>query len=333
MKPIIAISMGDYNGIGPEVILKSVPVLDLNLSTPLLIGKKEVFEYYSSHLNLPLHIIELDNATHCRTQAGIGLIDCLENHTVTIDTGAVSKEAGLFSMKAVEIGAQLCLKQKAHALVTAPISKESIGKAGYRYAGHTEYLADLASVNEILMLMVSDNLRVGLLTTHIPLTAVSDFMSVKHILLMISRINRTLHQDFGIPNPRIAVLGLNPHAGDGGVIGNEEIQYILPAIEAARSNQVDVGGPFPADGFFGNGTYKNYDGVLAMYHDQGLIPFKTLTFGKGVNFTAGLPYPRTSPDHGTAFDLSGMGQASPDSFISAYNLAVKLALNQINMSK
>ncbi|MDX1619244.1 MAG: 4-hydroxythreonine-4-phosphate dehydrogenase PdxA, partial [Balneolaceae bacterium] len=204
------------------------------------------------------------------------------------------------------------------------ISKEAVNRAGYEIPGHTEHLAQQTGVENPIMMLVNNGLRIGLCTTHIPLKEVPFQITEERIILMIRNMADSLNRDFGIDTPRLAVLGLNPHAGDGGTLGIEEQRIIAPAIDKARSGSVDIEGPFPADGLFGSRNYTQYDGILAMYHDQGLIPFKALSFGKGVNFTAGLPIIRTSPDHGTAFDIAGKNRANATSFKQALELAADL---------
>ncbi len=241
-----------------------------------------------------------------------------------VQFGMVRREAGLASMLAVEKAVRLCADGTCDAMVTAPISKEAVALAGYGYPGHTEFIAELTG-GDPLMLMVSGTLRVGLVTHHVPLREVPGAITTVSMRQHLDRLDSALRTDFGVSDPRIAVLGLNPHAGDGGVLGREETDVIAPAIDAARKRGMVAFGPFPADGFFAARTYRRYDGVLAMYHDQGLVPFKTLSFGKGVNCTAGLPIVRTSPDHGTAYDIAGSGTASPESLRAAIDLAVDIA--------
>lgn len=256
------------------------------------------------------------------------MLQCIDDERVSIKPGGISKQAGQAAMKAVEKGIELCMQGETQALVTAPISKEAVNLAGYYIPGHTEFLAEKTGTENYMMLLVYEELRVGLVTTHIPVAEVSNVILTGNVLSSIRMMNKTLRNDFNIDKPKIAVLGLNPHAGDGGVIGNEEIEHIAPAIEEAKTSGIQAMGPHPADGFFGNEKYKEFDAVLAMYHDQGLVPFKTLSFGSGVNVTGGLPIIRTSPDHGTAFDIAGKDKANPDSFVEAYKLALKLCENR-----
>jgi len=320
----VAISIGDYNGIGPEVILKSLQSYDYKEVTPIILGAGKIIDHYRKEMERPPAYKRIDSLEDL-TESEVNLLECLEAEGIELRPGAVSAAAGRCAMRAVERGIELCMERKADALVTAPISKEAVNKAGYAVPGHTEFLAEKTGAKDYMMLLVNEGLRVGLLTTHIPLGRVASELSEARIVRALRIMDRSLRGDFGIEQPRIAVFGLNPHAGDGGTIGNEEQTMIGPAVEAAQSQDIAAEGPFPADGFFGNRSQQRYDGVLAMYHDQGLIPFKTLSFGKGVNFTAGLPIIRTSPDHGTAFDIAGKNLASPDSFRQALALAVELA--------
>lgn len=331
MKPVIAVSMGDYNGIGPEVILKAFRHIDFSDTIPLVIGQEKVFRYYDRKIqsgfsfriiNDPDEITEIPGSIHLIRSSG--------NQSINPTPGISNKSAGKESMLAVEKGAEWCISGKLSALVTAPISKESINLAGYRYPGHTEYLAEKNSSTSVQMILVNETLplRVALVTTHIPVKEIVPALSVDLIDEKIEQFKNSLEYDFDIRNPGIAVLGLNPHAGDGGIIGMEDLDMIKPAIHRAQKRQIRAEGPFPADGFFGNQSYKHFDGILAIYHDQGLIPFKTLSFGRGVNFTAGLSFIRTSPDHGTGFDIAGKNCASELSLMAAYELASKMVLHK-----
>lgn len=320
----IAISIGDYNGIGPEVAIKSLQKFALQNVTPIILGSDKIIKFYLQGMDKPLNHRSITDIREAE-DGEINVLNCLDEETIDISPGTISTEAGRCAMQAVELGIELCMDKKADALVTASISKEAVNKAGYRIPGHTEFLAGKTGTEDYLMMMINDELRVGLVSTHIPLDEVASTLSEEHILKNIRTMNQSLKRDFGIEKPRIAVLGLNPHAGDGGLIGVEEQEIIGPAVEKAGEKGIDLEGPFPADGFFGSRSYTQFDGILAMYHDQGLVPFKTLSFGKGVNFTAGLPIIRTSPDHGTAFDIAGKNRANPASFKQAFELAVWLA--------
>lgn len=324
MSTRIAISIGDYNGIGPEVVLKYLNGIDLTEVTPVILGSEQVVSFYSNLLNIPVSIHSGRNSKEIKD----GIINVLESYKgneVSINPGELSKRSGKCSMLAVEKGIKLCMENAADALVTAPISKEAVNMAGYKIPGHTEFLADKTDCKDYMMMLVNNELRVGLATVHVPLSKVVYHLSEASVLRYIRIMHKSLAKDFDINQPKIAVLGLNPHAGDGGIIGEEEINMIAPALQKAQFNDIKVSGPHAADGFFGNKKYEDYDGILAMYHDQGLIPFKTLSFGRGVNFTAGLPIIRTSPDHGTAFDIAGKNKANPSSFGQAFSLAVELA--------
>lgn len=328
MKQKIAISMGDFNGIGPEVTIKALQKIDYEKSIPIWIGYKPVFDLYSQKLNSKLRITEINNCN----EAEPGSVNILElgftgdNHSV--NPGSVEANAGKAAMLAVEKGIECCLTDQADALVTAPISKEAIRLAGYNVPGHTEFLAQKTDTEQVLMMLVNSGLRVALVTIHEPLEKVAGLINKNRIINRLIVLNNSLQHDFGIDSPKIAVLGLNPHAGDGGVIGQEEIDIITPATAEANELGISAEGPFPGDGYFGTRLNEQFDATLAMYHDQGLIPFKTLSFGKGVNFSAGLPIIRTSPDHGTAFSIAGKNQADEASILAAYQLAVTLAENR-----
>ncbi len=329
MKPRIAVSMGDFNGIGPEVILKAFKHIDFTDSIPVLIGHADVFQFYDRQVNSGLSFNGITTMDLLSDEAGmINIINITNEQPVSPVPGVIESTAGSLSMLAVKTGIDLCLSGDTDAIVTAPISKEAIHKAGYHYPGHTEFLAEKSSTETVQMILVNEALRVALATIHIPVKDIPSYLTTGLIDKQIGLLDHCLKSDFGIHNPHIAVLGLNPHAGDGGVIGTEEPEIIQPAIDAAAGRNIRVKGPFPADGFFGNQTYKNYDAILAMYHDQGMIPFKTLSFGSGVNFTAGLPFIRTSPDHGTGYDIAGKNRASELSFKAAYDLAVYMVLNK-----
>jgi 4-hydroxythreonine-4-phosphate dehydrogenase len=324
----IAISMGDFNGIGPEVTMKALKNIDYGQSIPVWIGLPSVFEFYWDICGDELPFKEISTVD----QAKAGFINILKIENVSkkapIKPGHVKADAGKWAMKSVQAGIDLCLSGETDALVTAPISKEAIRLAGYEVPGHTEFLAEKTGTKQVLMMLVNKDLRVALVTIHEPLKNVTGLIDQNRIINHLYVLDNSLKRDFGIDSPKIAVLGLNPHAGDGGVIGREEIDIIIPAIAEANEKEISAEGPFPADGYFGTQMNQNFDATLAMYHDQGLVPFKTLSFGKGVNFTAGLPIIRTSPDHGTAFSIAGKGTADEASFFEAYQLAVTLADNR-----
>jgi len=318
-RPRVAVTMGDPNGIGPEVALKALADAGLrDIAQPVLVGNPQVFNRVGDDLGLDrhgdIHAIDAPEGIACEEP----------------DYGVVDGRAGCLAMIAVEAAVDMCIAGKADAMVTAPISKESVRLGGYDIPGHTEFIADRVAAATgahhlpHTMMMVSGALRVGLVTGHLPVRRIAEVVSVELILEKLRVIAASLRSDFAISMPRIGVLGLNPHAGDGGVLGTEENDIIKPALHAARSDGLDVNGPFPAYGFFGRRADRSVDAVLAMYHDQGLVPFKALSFERGTNFTAGLPIVRTSPDHGTAFDIAGKGVASERSLIAAVHVAAQI---------
>lgn len=319
----IAISIGDINGIGPEIVLKTLADTDISSVTPVILSHQKVIEFYADRYELSMDIHSIGSDEHIK-DGQINVLETYSEDEMIINPGVLTKDNGKCAMLSVEKGIELCLANKTEALVTAPISKEGVNLAGYNIPGHTEFLADRTDCSEFMMMLVHENLRVGLASIHVPISEVPSLISEAEVFGKLKLMHETLVNDFDIPEPEIAVLGLNPHAGDGGYIGREEIDILAPVIEKARAEWMQVSDPQPADAFFGNRIYQQYDGILAMYHDQGLIPFKTLSFGSGVNFTAGLPIIRTSPDHGTAFDIAGQNKADPSSFKQALQLARKL---------
>jgi|SRR3954469_5325524 len=323
-KIIVGISQGDINGIGLEVIIKTFlePQM-LELCTPVVFGSAKTAMYHRKILNIEdfsfNQIKELSEINYKRAN----IINVYEEE-VNIELGKQTEAGGKYAFKSLEAASVALFQGKIDVLVTAPINKENIQSPEFKFAGHTEYLDEKFGDGNSLMFLVSDELRVAVVTGHIPVTQVAAALTTEKILKKIQVLNKSLIQDFEIRKPKIAVLGLNPHAGDNGVIGNEEQQIIIPAINKAKEEGALVYGPYPADGFFGNGSYKKFDAVLAMYHDQGLIPFKTISFNSGVNFTAGLPVVRTSPDHGTAYDIAGKNVASEESFRKAIYTAIDI---------
>jgi 4-hydroxythreonine-4-phosphate dehydrogenase len=322
----IAISTGDPNGIGPEIVIKLLQKIRLENTAVLIVGHPGVFRFYTA-AQPPFRQMQLVHSASGINEAGIYMLppDCDE---LVPEPGKTGRHSGAYSMKCVEKGIQLCMTQQAHALVTSPVSKEAIQLGGYNVPGHTEFLAQKTGGGDVLMMMVSETMRVALATGHIPISGVARSLSTGLLIKRLGTLHSSLVKDFGIKSPRIAVTGLNPHAGDGGVLGREEIEIILPALQMAREAGIDAAGPFPADAFFARESPGKHDAVLAMYHDQGLIPFKSTDNGRGINFTAGLPIIRTSPDHGTAFDIAGKGIADPDSMMAAFKLALSLSQNR-----
>lgn len=324
--------MGDYNGIGPEVTLKAMQKINFKESIPIWIGHNSVFNFYREKFSLDLPVREISDMDTAEP-GFINIFQIADDQKYPdINPGKIKAEAGKWAMESVDLGIKFSLQNKADALVTAPISKEAIRLAGYSVPGHTEFLAKKTNTTQVLMMLVNADLRVALVTIHEPLKEVAELIEQNRIVNRLIVLNDSLISDFGIESPKIAVLGLNPHAGDGGVIGREEIDIITPAIAEANERGIKAEGPFPGDGYFGTRMNMQFDATLAMYHDQGLIPFKTLSFGHGVNFSAGLPIIRTSPDHGTAFSIAGEDRADEASFLAAYELAVHLAKNRYHKS-
>ena len=319
---IVGISIGDLNGIGSEVILKSFEDSRmLELCTPIIFANVKILSFLKKELQLevPLHGIDrLD-------QMIIGKINVLNvwKEGVNINYGQLDNEVGKYAIKSFVAATKALKDGDIDVLVTAPISKSNIQAEDFKFPGHTDYL-DQELEGDALMFMIQDNLRVGLLTDHVPLSDVAKHLTEELIRKKIKTINKSLIQDFGIRKPKIAVLGLNPHSGDNGIIGDEEDKIIKPTLKKIFDEGTLVFGPFSADGFFGSNQYEKYDAVIATYHDQGLIPFKTLSFGKGVNYTAGLNKVRTSPDHGTAFEIAGKGIADNNSFLEAIYAAIDI---------
>ena len=324
----IGITHGDFNGISYEIIIKAL--MDsriLEMFTPVVYGLSRVFSYNRKNFNaIDFNFNSIKDCSGIRINK-VNIIN-LNDEEVKIEFGKSNTVAGHYAHMALERAVEDLKNRKINVVVTAPINKENIQSDVFKFPGHTEYFASEFDKKDYLMLMVSDNLRIGTVTGHIPVSEVPTAITEDVILSKISVMEESLHVDFGIDKPKIAVLGLNPHAGENGKIGTEDQKIIKPAIIKAKKNGSLVFGPFPADGFFAR-DYEKYDGILAMYHDQGLIPFKTLASDNGVNFTAGLPIIRTSPAHGTAYDKAGKNIASPESLRSAMYLAVDVYRNRI----
>jgi 4-hydroxythreonine-4-phosphate dehydrogenase len=323
----IGISVGDINGVGLEVILKTVSdERILKLCTPVIFGSSKVVSYHKNIVQVEFPFANIRTAEDAE-DGKVNVVNCW-NDNVNITLGRANETGGKYAMKALEVATAALKSFDIDALVTAPIHKKAMQMAGFQHVGHTEYITEQLGSKESLMLMVNDKLRVGLVTNHLPISQVAAAVTKEAILKKLTILNECLQIDFGIERPTIAVLGLNPHAGDEGAIGSEEDEIIRPAIEMAKERGLFAFGPFPADGFFGSGQHVKFDGILAMFHDQGLVPFKTLSFGAGVNYTAGLTGIRTSPDHGTAFDIAGQNNADPSSFRQALFLALDIAKNR-----
>ncbi len=324
----VAITHGDFNGISYEVIIKALRDNRLlEMFTPVIFGLSKVLAFHRKNFNFHDFNYHIINHTGQINPNKINILN-LTNDQIDIDFGKSKKEAGSYAIEALERAIDSINEARADVLVTAPLNKSNIVSDSFPFAGHTGYLANKFKSSQVVMLMVYQNLRIGTVTGHIPLKDVSESITEDKIASNLAVLERSLIRDFAIAKPKIAVLGLNPHAGDDGVIGDEDKHIIYPAILKAKKQGSLVYGPFPADGFFGSGEYTKYDAVLAMYHDQGLIPFKTLAAGHGVNFTAGLPIVRTSPSHGTAYNIAGKNIASPDSMREAIYLAIDIYNNR-----
>lgn len=324
----IGISQGDINGIGYEVILKTLEdnrILDM--CVPIVYGSPKVAAYHRKVLDLSVNLNLINSAAEANDKRA-NIINC-NSDDIKVEISQSTEAAGTAAFQALEKAAADLKAGAIDALVTAPINKKNIQSEQFSFPGHTEYLEQtFGSKGDALMLLVSDKLRIAVATGHLPIAKVAQTLTKELIFNKIRILNESLKKDFGISRPRIAVLGLNPHSGDQGVIGKEEIEIIKPAITEALENEIICVGPLPADGFFGSDEYNKYDAILAMYHDQGLIPFKTLSMDSGVNFTAGLGVVRTSPDHGTAYDIAGQNRASENSFRQALYAAIDIVKNR-----
>ncbi|NLA50269.1 MAG: 4-hydroxythreonine-4-phosphate dehydrogenase PdxA [Bacteroidales bacterium] len=328
-KSIIAgISHGDINGIGYEVIIKALMNTLINdLCVPVVYGSPKVAAYHRKTLNISNFSFNNIRSAEDANPKRANMINCLDDN-VRVELGKSTPQGGEAALVSLERAVEDLKNGKIDVLVTAPIDKNNIQSDSFRFKGHTEYLMSVAGAEDVLMFMISENMRIGFATGHLPLRKVSGVITAELIEHKLRLMNQSLILDFGIRKPRIAVLGLNPHAGDNMLLGTEEAEIIIPAIKNAEQEGIMAFGPFPADGFFGSGTFSKFDGILSMYHDQGLSPFKALSFDSGVNFTAGLPFIRTSPVHGTAFSIAGKGEASENSFRQAMYLACSIYRNR-----
>ncbi len=322
-KLIIGITQGDTNGVGYEVIIKAFSDTKmLELCTPVIYGSSKAFGIYKKGIpetdNINTNIINSPENAHPKR---VNIINCVSESS-QIEPGKPTKDGSEAAIDALNAAVKDLKEGKLDALVTAPINKKGISDKVADFVGHTEFLTEYFNADQTLMFLCSDKLRIGVATGHIPLAEVSKQLSTDLILSKLRIMNSSLLRDFNITKPKIAVLGLNPHSGDNGILGNEEIDIIKPAIDQANEEKILTFGPYPPDGFFSVGMQYKFDAVLAMYHDQGLIPFKSLAFNEGVNFTAGLPIVRTSPDHGTAYDIVGENKADAQSMLSAIYMAI-----------
>lgn len=326
----IGITHGDTNGVGYEVILKAFedPTL-LELCTPIVYGSPKIATYHRKAMELGTSFNTVDSAEKI-TEGKLNMVDVIKQE-VKIELGQGTEESGNAALQSLEAAMEDYKKGLIDVLVTAPINKHCIQSENFKFPGHTEYIQDRAGEgNEAIMILMNNMMRIALATTHLPLNQVAGAVTQENILGKLRILNLSLKRDFSLSSPRIAVLGLNPHAGDNSLIGQEEQEIIIPAMQQAEEEGINCFGPFSADGFFGTASFRHYDAVLAMYHDQGLAPFKLLAMEDGVNYTAGLPIVRTSPDHGTAYDIAGKGMASPASFLQAIYAAIDIYRNRIS---
>ncbi len=327
-KPLIGITLGDCNGIGPEVTLKCLNDRSLRrLYHPILLGPIAVYEEYAKLLRIPLTFRTAHTPAEARAGAGIAVVPT-GPATIRLTPGRQTVASGRAAGESITRAIELCKDREIDAMVTAPVSKEAMIAAGFQFPGQTEFLARRTGSRSVIMMLVSDRLRVGLVTGHIPVDAVSSALSASLLAGKLQALIDSLRRDFAISVPRVAVLGLNPHAGEGGQIGREEIRFLIPLVRKFRRAGHAVDGPFPADGYWGASQADDFDATLALYHDQGLIPFKMKHFHDGVNFTAGLPIIRTSPDHGTAFAIAAKNKADYGSMAAALKLAARLVLTR-----
>ncbi len=325
-KIVVGISLGDINGVGIEVVLKTFEDKRmLEFCTPVLFGSSKVISFHKKALGIETNV----HGIHAMNQIVHGKINLLNvwKEDVKVEIGTASKTGGDYAFKSLNEAVKALKQNNIHVLVTAPINKETLQSEEFSFSGHTEFLESNLE-GDSLMILMNDSLRIGLITGHIPVSKVAETITAELIQKKVAIMHKSLVQDFNINKPKIAVLGLNPHSGDNGVIGKEEEDLIKPTIEKIKEKGTLVFGPYAADGFFGSKTYKQFDGILAMYHDQGLAPFKALSFGNGVNFTAGLNKVRTSPDHGTAFDIAGKGKGNSDSFKEALFTSLRIFKNR-----
>jgi 4-hydroxythreonine-4-phosphate dehydrogenase len=323
-KPVIGITIGDYNGIGPEIIIKTFSDNRmLNHVVPVIYGHAKMMSFWKKKLaNNKFNFSQIKGIDALNPKR-VNLINCWEE-AGEVSIGVASPEAGAHAVDALKVCIEDAKQGKLDGIVTAPINKKMVQKESFDFPGHTEFLSQYLDAKKTAMVMISGGLKVAVLSGHVPLSKVPDYVTSENIQRKLDVLANMLKKQFGKEKPKIAVLGLNPHAGEEGLLGTEEQQIMEPTIKNYKKDGAMVFGPYPADGFFGTAQYKSFDAILAMYHDQGLIPFKTLAFESGVNFTAGLPVPRTSPDHGTAYSIAGKGIANETSFRESVFLLVDI---------
>jgi 4-hydroxythreonine-4-phosphate dehydrogenase len=322
----VGISIGDFNGIGPEIIMKSLKDKTItDFFTPIIFGSGKLFTYQKNIFKLNLNFNYITETSQAQN-GKLNMLNLVKDNS-NVELGKPTEESTKMAIDSLEAATDALMKGEIDVLVTAPINKDEMMKMGFKHAGHTGYFEEKFN-KKGLMFLVTEGLKVAVSTHHIPISQVAENISKEKIKKQIRALNQTLIEDFSISKPKIAVLGLNPHSGDGGVIGNEEIEIISPAIKELSDQGIMAFGPFPADSFFQPSKYQSFDAVLAMYHDQGLAPFKTLAYEEGVNYTAGLPFIRTSPDHGVAYDIAGKNIADEQSFMEAIFMAIKIFKNR-----
>lgn len=322
----VGISIGDFNGIGPEIIMKSLKDKTItDFFTPIIFGSGKLFTYQKNIFKLNLNFNYITETSQAQN-GKLNMLNLVKDNS-NVELGKPTEESTKMAIDSLEAATEALMKGEIDVLVTAPINKDEMMKMGFKHAGHTGYFEEKFN-KKGLMFLVTEGLKVAVSTHHIPISQVAENISKEKIKKQIKALNQTLIEDFSISKPKIAVLGLNPHSGDGGVIGNEEIEIISPAIKELSDQGIMAFGPFPADSFFQPSKYQSFDAVLAMYHDQGLAPFKTLAYEEGVNYTAGLPFIRTSPDHGVAYDIAGKNVADEQSFMEAIFTAIKIFKNR-----
>lgn len=323
-KPVIGISVGDLNGIGIELIIKTFSdnrIMDF--CTPIVFGSSKSINFYRKlSPDFSINYTSIKEIARALPKQ-LNIINIWEED-VDIQPGQMNETGGKYGVRSIQAAVNALKERTIDALITAPLHKFTMQSSEFNFTGHTPYLQQAFKADDVLMLMIAENMRVGLLTEHVAIGEVAKQITKEKIIQKINLLKNSLQKDFGIEKPKIAILGLNPHAGDEGLVGKEEKEIIRPAVLESKKNDVIVMGPYSADAFFARGHHEKFDAVLAMYHDQGLIPFKSLALGEGTNFTAGLPVIRTSPDHGTAFDIAGKNKADESSFRAAIFAAIEI---------
>jgi len=323
-RPVIGISVGDLNGIGIEIIIKTFSDNRiLELCTPVIFGSNRVINFYKKSIpDINLNYVSIKEISKINPKQ-VNIVTLWEEE-IEIQPGQMTETGGKYGVQSLQAAVKALKEKTIDALVTAPLNKFTMQSSEFNFTGHTPFLKEAFRADDVLMLMIADNMKVGLLTEHLAIMDVAKNINKEQIIKKINLLKTSLIKDFGVERPRIAVLGLNPHAGDEGLVGKEEKEIIRPAILESKKNDCVVMGPYSADAFFARGNHEKFDAILAMYHDQGLIPFKSLAIGEGTNFTAGLQAIRTSPDHGTAFDIAGKNQADESSFRAAVFSAIDI---------